>query len=145
MWGTLGHKTLNYNLVVTDTKLSADDVMLMGTYYFQATDDGEHTRVTLNVALDTNSPISNTSKQEYVKLMANNALSDLRLHAEDMAINVLSDLRLHAEDIKDVSTSAKASTPMKHDQMRRPIVTDGLSRDYKPDNAEMNTADLANA
>jgi hypothetical protein len=92
MWETPGHKMLNYNLVVTDTKLSVDAVMMMGTYYFQATDDDDHTRVTLNVALDTNSSISNTSKQEYVKLMANNALSDLRLLAEDMAINALSNL-----------------------------------------------------
>ena len=92
MWETPGHKMLNYNLVVTDTKLSVDAVMMMGTYYFQATDADDHTRVTLNVALDTNSSISNTSKQEYVKLMANNALSDLRLLAEDMAINALSNL-----------------------------------------------------
>jgi hypothetical protein len=130
MWGTLGNKKLNYKLVLTNTILSADAVMLMGTYYFQATDGGEHTRVTLNVALDTNSSIPNTSKQEYVKLMANNALSYLRLHAED---------------IKDRSTSTKASTPVKRNQMGRPIVTDGLSRVYKLDKTEMNTADLANA
>ena len=92
MWETPGHKRLNYKIVATDTKLSVATVMIRGSYYFQATDDDDHTRVTLNVSLGTNSSISNTSKQEYVKLMANNALSDLRLLAEDMAINALSNL-----------------------------------------------------
>jgi hypothetical protein len=144
MWETPGHNMLNYNIVVTDTNLSVDTVMMLGCYYFQATNDDNHTRVTINVALGTNASISNTSKQEYVQLMTNNALSDLRLLAEDMATNALSNQRLHAENIKDASISMKDSTPMKRDQMGSPIAPDTPPRMYKPDNVDMNTGDLAN-
>ena len=117
--------------------------MITGSYYFQATDDDEHTRVTLNVALGTNSSISNTSKQDYVQLMANNTLSDLRRLAEDMVINALSNPRLHTEDIKDVSIRMKDSTPMKGEQRGSPIAPDTTSGMCKPDNVDMSTGDSA--
>ncbi len=101
MWIPPGNKILNYNLIVTDTILSVDEVTIRGTYHFQATVD-YHTQVTLTVSMDTTAPIPHTSKQEYAKHMANYALSNLHLLTEDMATSALSNLRLHAEVIKDI-------------------------------------------